>query len=237
MPDTLAPPPPRPARPAHARPRRPATAAAPVTAAEIVEQFGDVPLHRIVMDPAPGTATQEDIDRVKRRTGRLCELIDGTLIEKAVSAESDLMGLELATLIRNAIRGKKVGWVLGGQAFLRLTGRRTRAADVAVIRAEQIPSGRFPSEPTYPDLYPDLAIEVLSPSNRPGEMRRKRQDFFAAGTRLIWQVDPAAGTCEVYTAVEEPDETVSADGTLDGRDVVPGLSIPLAAVLGAVELD
>ncbi|QDT15415.1 Uma2 family endonuclease [Alienimonas californiensis] len=222
-----------------APPLRPgaATADAAVTVADIMEQFGDVPLFRIVMDPAPGTATEEDIARVQRETGRLCELVDGTLIEKAVGAESDLMGGELLTLIRNAIRGKKIGWVLGGQAFLRLTGRRTRAADVAVIRAEQVPSGRFPSEPAYPDLYPDLAIEVLSPSNRPGEMRRKRQDFFAAGTRLIWQIDPAAGTCEVYTSVEAPDETIPADGTLDGRDVVPGLKIPLAAVLGAVELD
>ncbi|NNJ26432.1 Uma2 family endonuclease [Alienimonas chondri] len=215
----------------------PVPTADPVTAAEIVAQFGDVPLFRIVMDPAPGTATEADIDRIKRETGRLCELIDGTLIEKAVGAEFDLMGGELLTLIRNAIRGKKIGWVLGGQAFLRLTGRRTRAADVAVIRAEQIPSGRFPSEPAYPDLYPDLAIEVLSPSNRSGEMRRKREDFFAAGTRLIWQIDPAAGTCEVYTSIESPDETISAKGFLDGRDVVPGLKIPFADVLSAVELD
>ena len=236
MPKTLEPPSIRTARPT-VSPRPCPPVADAVTAAEIVAQFGDVPLFRIVMDPAPGTATEEDIDRVKRETGRLCELIDGTLIEKAVGAESDLMGLELATLVRNAIRGKKIGWVLGAQAFLRLTGRRLRAADVAVVLAYQIPSGRFPSEPAYPDLYPDLAIEILSPSNRPGEMRRKRQDFFAAGTRLIWQIDPAAGTCEIYTSVEEPDETIAADGLLDGRDVIPGLSIPLAAVLGAVELD
>ena len=97
----------------------------------------------------------------------------------------------------------------------------------------------------FPDLYPKLAVELLSPSNRPGEMRRKRRDFFEAGTRLIWEIDPAAGTCAVYTAATfaadgpdaEPDEVIRAGGLLDGRDVLPGVSVPLDEVLAAVNLD
>ena len=220
----------------------PAAPSAPLirTAAELAERFGDVPLFRIVLDPEPGTATVDDIDRVKRETGRACELIDGTLIEKAVSFESDLMGSELLTLLRNAIRGKKLGWVAGAQAFLRLTGTRTRAADVTFVGKHQVPSGRFPGPtsggPAYPHLYPDLAVEVLSPNNTRAEMWRKRQDFFEAGTALVWQIDPEAGTAEVYTRPDEPNATIAADGALDGGTVLPGVSIPLADVLAAVEL-
>ena len=208
---------------------------------ELIERFGDVPLSRVVLDPEPGMATEEDIDRVERRTGRICELIDGTLIEKAVSADSDLLGAELLTLLRTAIRGKKLGWVLGAQGFLRLTGSRTRAADVAFVAKAQVPGGVFPGPitggPAYPELYPDLAVEVLSPNNTRAEMRQKRQDFFDAGTSLVWQIDPAAGTAEIYTRPEEPDATIPADGALDGGAVLPGVSIPLADVLAAVELN
>ena len=221
----------------------PAPSPAPLirTAAELAERFGDVPLSRIVLDPEPGTATVEDMDRVKRETGRVCELIDGTLIEKAVSADSDLMGMKLGQLLLNAIGGRKLGWVLGAQAFLRLSGSRLRAADVTFVSKRQVPGGVFPGPSTgglaYPDLYPDLAVEVLSPNNTRAEMRRKREDFFNAGTVLVWQIDPARGECEVYTRPEEPDATIPADGALDGGEVLPNVSIPLADVLAAVELN
>ena len=233
-PPKVAPPAPVP-RPAE----RPARRA--VSVADIVESFGDVDLDRIVFDPAPGTATEDDLDRVRRTTGRLCELIDGTLIEKAVSFDAALIASELLTLIRGHTRGKKLGWVVGPDGFVRLGGRlggrRVRAADVSFVSREQVPSGRVERRPAYPDLHPNLAVEVLSPSNRPGELRRKRQDFFEAGTALVWQIDPERGVCEIYTAVDGPDATVAADGTLDGGDVLPGISIPLADVLAAVELD
>ena len=210
------------------------------TAAELAERFGDVPLWRVVLDPEPGTATVRDVDRVKRETGRVCELIDGTLVEKGVSFESEAMALELGVLLRNAIRGKKLGWIVGSQGFLRLSGGRLRAADAAFVGEHQVPSGRLPGPstggPAYPELFPDLAVEILSPSNTRGEMLQKRRDFFAAGTRLVWQIDPEAGTCEVYTRPDEPDATVRSDENLDGGTVLPGVSIPLADVLAAVEL-
>ncbi|MFH5806339.1 Uma2 family endonuclease [Alienimonas sp. DA493] len=218
-----------------APPLRPdATAAPAVTVADILEQFGDVPLYRIVMDPAPGTATEADIDRVKRETGRLCELIDGTLIEKAVGAESDLMGSKLIALLLPFVEARGLGWVLGGQGFLRLSGSRLRSADVAFVRYEQVEGDRFPSTPAYPALYPDLAIEILSPGNTAREMRTKRADCFTAGTRLVWEIDPAAETATVYTGVDQVAEELGADGTLGGRDVLPGFSVPLRDVLNAV---
>ncbi len=221
-------------RPPRAAPSPPNAASTLRTVAALADLFGDIPLDRIVLDPAPGTATAEDIDRVKRNTGRVCELIDGTLIERAVSAETDLMGFKLGALLLAFVESRGLGWVLGGQGFLRLSGSRVRAADVAFVRYEQVEGDRFPSEPAYPDLYPDLAIEVLSPSNTAREMRQKRTDCFAAGTSLVWEIDPATATAAVYTSVDEPDEAIGVDGVLNGRDVLPGFSVPLRDVLNAV---
>ena len=204
------------------------------TVLDVAARFGDIPLHRIVLDPAPGTATGADVDRVLRETGRVCELIDGTLIEKAVSAKTDLIGSELIILLGAFVNARGLGWVLGGQAFLRLSGRRLRAADVAFVRYEQVAGDEFPGEPAYPELYPDLAVEVLSPSNTAEEMREKRADCFGAGTRLVWEIDPAAETAAVYSSVDEPDEELGRDGTLDGRDVLPGFSVTVGEVLDAV---
>ena len=76
---------------------------------------------------------------------------------------------------------------------------------------------------------PDLAVEVLSPSNTRREMERKLAEYFAAGVRLAWLIDAAAQTAEVYTS---PTEFVAIprDGQLDGHDVLPGLRIELASL-------
>ena len=199
-----------------------------------------IPAWRVPSDPPPGTATVADLDRLTRETGRVYEIVDGTLIAKAAGWYEDLHATRLACLLREQTRGRRLGWVCGGRGLLTLPNGGVRAADVTFVGKHQVPGGVFPGPstggPAYPELYPDLAVEVLSPSNTPGEMRRKREDFFAAGTRLVWQIDPEAGTCEVYTRPDEPDATVRADGTLDGGDVLPGVSIPLFDVLAAVEL-
>ncbi len=55
-----------------------------------------------------------------------------------------------------------------------------------------MPGGRLPAE-AIPSLVPDLAVEVLSPSNTAAEMDQKLRDYFAAGVRLVWYLDPRAG--------------------------------------------
>ena len=92
----------------------------------------------------------------------------------------------------------------------------------------------MPTEP-IPDLAPDLAVEVLSVGNTLGEMARKRQDYFAAGLHLVWQVDPRTRTVEVFTA---PDQSTILHEThiLDGGTVLPGLTLPLPELFAALDL-
>ena len=74
---------------------------------------------------------------------------------------------------------------------------------------------------------PDLAVEVLSPSNTPASMHAKVADYLAAGTRRVWVVDTDHETITIYASLLSP-RIVASDGILDGEDVVPGFEIPVA---------
>ncbi len=90
---------------------------------------------------------------------------------------------------------------------------------------KKFPGGKLPNV-QIPSVAPDLAIEVLSPNNPEGEMRRKLEDYFAAGVSLVWYIDPAAKTAKVYTAADRCsvlDETQS----LSGGEVLPGFELAL----------
>jgi Uma2 family endonuclease len=73
---------------------------------------------------------------------------------------------------------------------------------------------------------PDLAVEILSPSNTADEIQRKRGEYFNRGTQLVWIIDPRARTAEVFTAPAASTLLHEAD-TLDGGVVLPGFTLPL----------
>jgi Uma2 family endonuclease len=214
-----------------------ATAALPqteMTAVELASRVGDVPLWRIRTDPPPGLATEEDVQRTRRESGALCELIDGVLVEKAVSYLSAFLALEIGRLLGNFAHSRKLGWIVGADGFVWVLGRHLRAPDVQFVRYGQFPDGRLP-ETGFPELAPALVVEVFSPSNTPGEMELKRRHFFTAGTELFWIVYPDRQEVEVYTD-PETFRTVRRGEMLDGGDVLPGLSIDLAQLFDAVEM-
>jgi Uma2 family endonuclease len=83
----------------------------------------------------------------------------------------------------------------------------------------------LPADP-IPAIAPDLAIEVLSKGNTPGEMTRKLRDYFRAGVRLVWYLDPDARTLRGYTSPEQCE--VFREGDLvTGGDVLPGFQFRL----------
>ena len=108
---------------------------------------------------------------------------------------------------------------------------QVRIPDVAFYSWAKLPGRQIPDDP-IPELAPDLAVEVLSRTNTKGEMFAKRKDYFFAGVRLVWFVDPRARTVEVYTAPDQVTTLRDAD-TLTGGDVLPGFGQPLAQLLSA----
>jgi Uma2 family endonuclease len=200
-----------------------------------LERLGGIPSSRIVYNPAPGTATEADLLALMRRTGRSYELIDGVLVEKTTGYREGGLAGRLLHLIATFLDDHDLGDIVGADATMRLLPKQVRVPDVAFTRWERMPNGQIPSEP-IPDLSPDLAIEVLSKSNTPGEMKRKLKEYFLAGTSLVWYVDPVKRTVKVHTAPDKSRLFTEAD-TLDGAEVLPGFTLPVKRVFERLPKD
>jgi Uma2 family endonuclease len=103
---------------------------------------------------------------------------------------------------------------------------------VCFIAWDRFPNRKLPAEP-IPALAPDLAIEVLSASNTEGEMQRKLHDYFTAGVRLVWYIDPQTRSAKAYTAEDRCVE-LSESQSLSGGDVLPGFELPLKELFAKV---
>lgn len=202
------------------------TAFIPQNVGELLTHVGDVPPERVRLSPAPGTATEADLILACEKEKRLCELIDGTLVEKPMGAIESYLAVELSRLIGNYLVEKKLGILLGEAGMLRFSPQRVYLPDISFISWKQNPMQAMQKQ-QVPDLHPDLAIEILSPGNTAAEMLRKRIDYFAWGTHLVWELDPKSRSVQVFTAPEEF-TTVAEHETLDGGEVLPGFSLELA---------
>ena len=188
-----------------------------------------VPANRVVLDPAPGTATVRDLVRFNdtKPNGRLYELVDGTLVEKETGLRESFIAGALVEWLRVFSRENgNLGMVLGADGNLRLFKKTCRTPDVSFTSWDRLPGRKVPDDPV-PHLAPDLAVEVLSRGNRPGEMKRKLKDYFRADVRLVWYVDPKSRTVTVFTSPTESVE-LGPDETLDGGDVLPGFEVKVA---------
>jgi Uma2 family endonuclease len=213
----------------------PGVSASPIeTLADLLDRLGGIPLDRVRFQPHPGTATEADVlAALEAPRKRLCELVEGVLVEKAVGYTESLLASYLIVLLDAFVRPRNLGLVTAPDGTVRLWAGRVRIPDVAFFAWDRLPGRRRPAEP-IPTLAPDLAVEILSAGNTPAEMARKRHDYFTAGVRLVWQIEPATRTAAVYTGVDVGTALAEAD-TLDGGGVLPGFALPLRQLFA--ELD
>ena len=209
-------------------PLRPIPADLPAAAALLERLFGPMPLHRVVWDPFPGTATLEDCERFLD-AGRLCELVDGVLLEKPIgvyrrSLETALpektvgwTESAIVTFLAETVGRWDPGWRRGRRTteagFVELPSGQVRGPDYSFFRHARFPGGALPPNSKgsvkVPALTPDFAVEILSESNTREEIDGKLDDLFAAGCRLAWVVDPRARTARVVTLAAESSESTA----------------------------
>lgn len=164
----------------------------------------------------------EDLDDLPDRPRY--ELFDGELIEKEVpNPTHSSVQVQVATALNLYAREQK-----SGRAYTELTCVLGRDPDLVFL-----PDVCYIREPerkettSFADGAPDLAVEILSPSNRPGETRLKVSRYLDAGASLVWVVDPGGRNVTVYHGEREP--VVFSEGAeLDGGDVLPGFSCAVA---------
>lgn len=161
---------------------------------------------------------EEEGWRVEMSHGRLVREPGPGLPHASVQA------LLVSALVVHA-RATGAGRVADNGAFILASEPGTvRIPDIAFIAKERVPRGYSAA---LPRLAPDLAVEILSPSNRAGDVQERLRDYFDAGVRLIWVIDPHRRTAIAYHP-DAPVELVGTDGALDGGNVLPGFRVPLA---------
>ena len=204
-----------------------------LTLADVLQQLGGISPRRVRFRPAPGTATEEDVIKIRDRERRLFELIDGVLVEKVMGYWESVLAIELARLLGNFVRRRKLGTLAGEAGMLRLSPGLVRIPDLSFISRARLAHHRRDRAPILP-LAPDLAIEVLSEGNTPREMARKVREYFDSGCRLVWLVDPRTRTVAVYTSLAKP-IILTEKQTLTGGDVLLGFRLPLRKLFGLLD--
>lgn len=196
------------------------------TFADLQEYLGGIPAHRIRLFPPPGYATEEDVIQIEAHEDRLCELEDGILVEKPMGWYESLVAVLMITRICKYLETHPLGQVLGADGSLKVLPGKVKIPDVSFISWSRFPKEKLPRRP-IPALVPDLVVEVLSDTNTKAEMDRKLRQYFEAGVRLVWYLDPETRSADAFispTSVTHIDER----GTLDAGDVLPGFELSLA---------
>lgn len=160
--------------------------------------------------------------------GKLRELVDGQIVEWDVT--NRLHGYFMSALsyfITTFVLESKLGLVLTGDPLIRIQSSEhdARGPDLCFYTRGRIPRDLTASVGEEP---PDLVIELLSPTDRAGQVQRKVVDWLRAGVRLLWYVDPDTGITTVYHAGRIT--SVGPDEDLDGVDVLPGFRFRLRSV-------
>src|SRR3990170_595958 len=145
------------------------------------------------------------------------EVIDGTLVEKAMGWKESELAIIIATMLRNFVSANRLGKVFGPDGMFRLEPEQIRIPDVAFISKQRF-AGRTLQPGAFWELGCDLAVEVISPSNTRREMERKLSDYFAAGVGAVWLVYLKSREVVVYSSPNNS-LTLRGDDVLDGGNL------------------
>lgn len=172
--------------------------------------------------------TAADVERLSIPDKQV-ELIRGRLVvREPPGTRHGVIAVTLAYFLKDFVRRQGHGVVAGQDTGFKI-GRdpdTVRAPDVAFIaaaRAERIPSRG------YAELAPDIVAEVLSPDDTAAEVLAKVADWLAAGTKLVWVVDPQRSEVRVYRA-DGGLSILGSDQSLDGEDALPGFRCPVSQI-------
>lgn len=165
----------------------------------------------------------------------LYELVEGRLVRMpGVGGGHGHINLNVASRLNTYVAQHGLGIVLVGEIGFLLSRPAepdtVLAADVAFVRSEHMPARESPEWASYWRVAPDLAVEVASPSQYRPEMATKARAWLRAGVRLVWLLWSAQRQVDVWRAGEtRASATLNSTDTLDGADVLPGFTVPVAS--------
>ena len=192
----------------------------------------------IFADPVaalPKVWTEEDLERLESETGKRYELVDGIPQEKGpATMENSHIAATLTGELGAFAKLQKLGIVLESSAVYRMSKGNTRKPDVSFIAKERLQEKRLSTKPF--DGAPDLAVEVISPTDIWWEILEKLNQYFASGCRLVWLISPPDQTVLVYRA-DRRSHILQVGDSLDGEEVIPGFTLPVAELFAELNFD
>ena len=160
----------------------------------------------------------------------LYEIVDGERVEKVRSAYAGWIAAELHDHLSAFLRGKSIGKSIPELVFVLDEERNLRRRpDVAFLSSEKWPVGAPPPPMGDWHVIPDIAVEVLSPSNRYEDVLFKLREYFHYGVREVWLISPAARVAQVFTASDKL-RTFDVGESL-ASPLIPGWSIAIDTLL------
>lgn len=174
--------------------------------------------------------TDDDLFALVGQPGQ--ELVRGVLrVREPPGGIHGWLATRLAHLLHAHVERHGLGTVLVDAGYvLQRNPDTVRGPDVSFISSARLAREQIPAN--FIEGAPDLAIEVVSAEDRWSELEEKVADYFAAGTSLVWIVDPKR-QCVIVRRPGSPPAVVGVDGVLHGQEVVPRFRCAVTEVFGA----
>ena len=169
--------------------------------------------------------TARDLELMPGDDSVRLELIEGKLISMPpAGADHGYLGLEIGAELRNFVKSHKLGKTYGSDAGFRLSEDTVLSPDAAFVCQDRV---ALVHRRGFANGAPDLAVEVVSPSNTVPELLRKIRLYFKAGCRTVWVIDRDRSEVQVFEA-SGADRTLRSGDLLECPELLPGFSLPIA---------
>ena len=155
------------------------------------------------------------------KDGQKYELVDGEVVVSPASFGHGEIALKIAHIIATFLDDHPIGKVYGDNVGVIFPNGNLRSPDAFFVRTEKLPNGKSPA--TFGEIIPDLAVEVLSPGDRPRQVADKIGEFLEFGVPLVWVVDPKRQTVAAYRSLSEIQQFTAQD-TISAEPILPGFT-------------
>lgn len=190
----------------------------------------------LIQHPAPTQLETPEEEKVwtdaefmaLNRDGHRYEIVNGELIDMGNSgAKHGYVCSVLMILLGGYVHIEKLGAMFDSSTAFKMKSGNKRSPDVSFMAKERL-QGLDELPDGFLEGAPDLAVEILSPSNTVEEIHNKLVEYFDNGSRLVWVINPKEKYVLVYRSSEEPDRLLKSIDSLDGEEIVPGFSLAIA---------
>jgi Uma2 family endonuclease len=162
------------------------------------------------------------------KDGHRYEIVNGELVDMGNSgALHGNLAIILSSALFAVANAQKLGALFDSSTAFKMKNGNKRSPDISFFAKERL-QGMTELPTGFLEGAPDLAVEILSPGNTVEEIEAKITEYFDNGARLVWVISPVQHYVLVYRCAQEPDRLLKSVDSLDGEEVIPGFTLPVA---------